>query len=458
MGFSGTRAFGWWLAVGGILAGWAGSLAVDSASASAPTTKTFVAHGCGNTVPANVFLVPAGVTSVKITATGSAGQTIGSSGGSGDVVSGVLSGLRSGEVLDVCVDYGGGAGGPAEAQAAGGAGGGASGVALGRYFSAPGVPVLIAAGGGGGTDGGGSGGGAGLPNGGDGSPECGGQACNGGGGGTQTTFGAGGAGDACCTNGGSGAGLTPAGPGLGGGGGAYEGGGGGGGYYGGGGGGGTSLDVPGGGGGGSDLCNTTSLPPGSSLTGCGVIGTNGVFGTASVVLTYTPVPLQLTVKRAGTGAGTVTSSPAGITCGSNCTHAFPAGTRVTLTAKPVSGSTFAGWSGACTGTRSCMVTMTKAMTVTATLRVIPPPSTEVTGAQISNVKRTATFDFVGSGGVGTPHFQCKLDSEAWKRCASPKAYTALSSGSHIFEARAIDARGAADPTPATRAFTIKLTR
>ena len=74
------------------------------------------------------------------------------------------------------------------------------------------------------------------------------------------------------------------------------------------------------------------------------------------------------MNKAGTGTGRVTSSPAGITCGTDCPQAYAAGTQVTLTATPGSGSTFGGWTGAtgCAGTTTCMVTMNAAKTVTAT--------------------------------------------------------------------------------------------
>ena len=53
----------------------------------------------------------------------------------------------------------------------------------------------------------------------------------------------------------------------------------------------------------------------------------------------------LTLAKAGTGIGTVTSMPAGIDCGTNCQGSFAAGTTVTLLATPDAGSTFSGWSG-----------------------------------------------------------------------------------------------------------------
>jgi endoglucanase len=76
----------------------------------------------------------------------------------------------------------------------------------------------------------------------------------------------------------------------------------------------------------------------------------------------------LTVTRAGSGHGTVTSSPRGIICGTLCSATYINDTVVTLTATPATGSTFAGWSGACTGTGTCSVTMGAAKSVTATFK------------------------------------------------------------------------------------------
>jgi len=58
-----------------------------------------------------------------------------------------------------------------------------------------------------------------------------------------------------------------------------------------------------------------------------------------------PQQFTLTVTKAGTGSGTVTSFPVGINCGSDCSESYDQGTSVTLTATPASGSTFGGWSG-----------------------------------------------------------------------------------------------------------------
>jgi hypothetical protein len=70
----------------------------------------------------------------------------------------------------------------------------------------------------------------------------------------------------------------------------------------------------------------------------------------------------LTVTKAGNGSGRITSSPAGIDCGSVCSYQFLAGTQVTLTADPDPGSqTGGGWGGACATydtTDTASVTMT----------------------------------------------------------------------------------------------------
>ena len=85
----------------------------------------------------------------------------------------------------------------------------------------------------------------------------------------------------------------------------------------------------------------------------------------SVTATFTLNRYTLSVGKAGNGSGTVTSSPAGISCGTTCSSDYDYGTQVTLTAAPSTGTTFTGWSGACTGTGSCIVTMDAAKPVTA---------------------------------------------------------------------------------------------
>ena len=87
-----------------------------------------------------------------------------------------------------------------------------------------------------------------------------------------------------------------------------------------------------------------------------------------------PPTHTLTVATEGTGAGAITSTPAGIDCGTDCTETYPAETVVELTATAAQGSAFAGWSGACNGTGACIVDLSADRDVTATFDLIPAPT------------------------------------------------------------------------------------
>jgi hypothetical protein len=91
----------------------------------------------------------------------------------------------------------------------------------------------------------------------------------------------------------------------------------------------------------------------------------------SATAVFTLAPKTLGVQKAGAGSGTVTSNPAGIDCGSSCSHDFAPSTSVTLTATAATGSTFTGWSGACSGNGSCTLTMSENRSATATFALIP---------------------------------------------------------------------------------------
>jgi Divergent InlB B-repeat domain/PASTA domain len=109
--------------------------------------------------------------------------------------------------------------------------------------------------------------------------------------------------------------------------------------------------------------STTTFTAGaSSGSGSVVAAVDGIQGSAAVqtFTTYT-----LTVSKTGAGSGTIASSPSGIRCGSTCSHAYPYGTTVTLTAAPARSSTFKGWAGACSGTRRCSLRMKRGRAVTA---------------------------------------------------------------------------------------------
>jgi hypothetical protein len=81
---------------------------------------------------------------------------------------------------------------------------------------------------------------------------------------------------------------------------------------------------------------------------------------------------DVTVTKTGSGAGTVTSQPAGIACGDDCTGSYPEDGSVSLTAVAATGSRFAGWGGACLGTgATCIIATDEAKTVTATFELRP---------------------------------------------------------------------------------------
>ena len=89
----------------------------------------------------------------------------------------------------------------------------------------------------------------------------------------------------------------------------------------------------------------------------------------AVTATFEPIPqLGLSVGLGGTGQGTVTSYPGGISCPGACSSAFDEGSTVYLMAAPAPGTGFAGFAGAgCSGTATlCAVPMGSAQSVTAT--------------------------------------------------------------------------------------------
>ena len=105
---------------------------------------------------------------------------------------------------------------------------------------------------------------------------------------------------------------------------------------------------------------------GGACSGTAATCTVQMTAARAVTASFSTVNFPLTVTRAGAGTGTVTSAPAGISCGTDCAESYAQYTAVTLTAAAGSGSLFSGWSGACTGTGSCSVTMSAARNVTAT--------------------------------------------------------------------------------------------
>jgi hypothetical protein len=119
-----------------------------------------------------------------------------------------------------------------------------------------------------------------------------------------------------------------------------------------------------------------SVFAGWSGAGCSGTGTctvhmdNERYVTATFTHGTPPSTRNLTVSKSGDGDGTVTSDPAGIDCGGDCSQAYTTGSSVTLTATAAAGSTFSGWTGACSGTGTCTVTMDSDKTAIANFSAV----------------------------------------------------------------------------------------
>lgn len=99
---------------------------------------------------------------------------------------------------------------------------------------------------------------------------------------------------------------------------------------------------------------------GDACSGLASSCTVNMSAAKTVTASFTTVSANrlITVTKTGSGTGTVTSSPSGISCSTSCgvaSSSFSSTSSVTLIATPTTGSTFVGWSGACSGTGSCTV-------------------------------------------------------------------------------------------------------
>lgn len=119
--------------------------------------------------------------------------------------------------------------------------------------------------------------------------------------------------------------------------------------------------------------NSVSCPAVGNCSAVGWYEGNSTGGNQGLLLASPAPVVTLNVSKNGTGSGTVTSAPAGIDCGPTCSHGYTQGTKVTLTATPTAGSEFAGWSNACSGTGTCVVTTNADNTATATFKLVPKP-------------------------------------------------------------------------------------
>ena len=119
------------------------------------------------------------------------------------------------------------------------------------------------------------------------------------------------------------------------------------------------------------------------------------------------------MAKSGAGSGTLTSTPAGISCRTDYSEPYRSGTVVSLSATPAIGSVLVGWSGACTGTGPCTVTITANQSATAmfdpsiAVTLTATPGTVTAGGTV-RVSWTAPggssmADWIGLYQIGAPN-------------------------------------------------------
>jgi hypothetical protein len=108
---------------------------------------------------------------------------------------------------------------------------------------------------------------------------------------------------------------------------------------------------------------------------CKAAGTDGLDPGANIPLVssyFLTGSQSLTVTVSGNGS--VVDNLSEISCPPTCMAGYTTGTVVTLSAAPSGGYLFTGWSGACSGSGTCVVTMSSGQSVTALFTAIPSPT------------------------------------------------------------------------------------
>ena len=165
----------------------------------------------------------------------------------------------------------------------------------------------------------------------------------------------------------------------------------------------------------------------------------------------TPAAIQiysLTVAKAGTGTGTVSSSPAAINCGGTCGANLNSGTIVALTATPASGSVFASWTGDADCTDGSLI-MNAARNCTATFNLQPVVTNTVSTNIANSAVLSGTSVIWTATATGSPvRVEFLIDGVLlWTEMVSPYQFngdpsgllntTTLSNASHQLKVRAI---------------------
>jgi len=184
----------------------------------------------------------------------------------------------------------------------------------------------------------------------------------------------------------------------------------------------------------------------SGFSGWSGGGTSGTGSSQSVVMnsdkyisvTFTRNNYALNVFTDGTGSGTVTSSPAGISCPGDCAESYAAETSVNLTATPNEGSVFTGWSGGCSGTGSCSLTMMSNKSATATFCLLPDEAGLISGTNQVCSGTTQTYSI--SPVSNATGYSWTLPS-GWTGSSSSNSITAIAGNSGIIRVAAVNSCG-----------------
>lgn len=169
---------------------------------------------------------------------------------------------------------------------------------------------------------------------------------------------------------------------------------------------------------GSVVTLTATPTVGSTFTGwagaCSGVGpcTVNLNAPRNVVANFGTGAQVLYLSKAGGGAGSVFSAPSGLQCASACAStavSFSYGTTLTLQATPVAGSVFAGWSGACSGTGACVVSLTQSRSAVA--RFEPAAPTGPTTARQAVQQVYVAYYGRPADPAGLDHWASVLDAQ-----------------------------------------------
>ncbi|PCI72747.1 MAG: hypothetical protein COB38_03625, partial [Gammaproteobacteria bacterium] len=157
-----------------------------------------------------------------------------------------------------------------------------------------------------------------------------------------------------------------------------------------------------------------------ALSACG--GGGGT--TPTVVPPATIQNHSLMVSLTGAGSGQISSTAAGISCGSDCSESYAESTSVTLQQTAQAGSTFNGWTGDCTGMGACTFNMSIDRSVTAEFIVDATPS-----------ENDLTVTVTGSGSVTSDPagIDCESDCSETYDSATEVSLTAISDVGFTFD-------------------------